>query len=445
MMGRYFGTDGIRGEANKTLSVHMAFKIGQYLGHYFNNDLKGRILIGKDTRLSSSMLEHALAAGICSGGSDAYLMHVCPTPAVAYVVKHHNFDAGVMISASHNPYYDNGIKLFDENGMKLSSELEAMIEEFIDDEFKIPLAVDTRIGETIDYQSGLDSYLDWLDETIDVDLSGMKIVIDVANGSATTTAERLLKRKHAEVVTLFNHPNGVNINNHCGSTYPELLQRAMLEHEGDVGFAFDGDADRLVMVDEAGKLFDGDKILYILSTYLKEYEHLNHETVVATIMSNLGLYKSLAKHDISVVQTRVGDKFVHQKMLEDNYTLGGEQSGHIIFNELSTTGDGLLTAMKILEIMVKTQRKASELVDGFKSYPQLLKNVPVKNKDKVLDDSEVKGLINQIQSELADDGRLLVRPSGTESLIRVMVEADSHDTCHKYVDLVINKIITKGL
>ncbi|NLA78065.1 MAG: phosphoglucosamine mutase [Erysipelothrix sp.] len=444
-MGRYFGTDGIRGEANKTLSVHTAFKIGLYLGHYFNDDLKGRILIGKDTRLSSSMLEHALAAGICSGGSDVYLMHVSPTPAVAYVTRHHNFDAGVMISASHNPYYDNGIKIFDQDGMKLSSDLEAMIEDFIDDEFKIPLAVDTRIGETIDYQSGLDSYLEWLSSLFDMDLKGMKVVIDVANGSATTTARRLLEAKEADVVTLFDHPNGVNINNHCGSTYPEALQKAVLEHNADVGFAFDGDADRLIVVDEQGRVLNGDHILYVVATHLNEYDQLNHNTIVATIMSNLGLFKSLEKHKVAVVQTRVGDKFVHQKMVEDNYNLGGEQSGHIIFSEHSTTGDGLLTAMKLLEIKKQTGLSMSDLVRDFKTYPQVLKNVSVKNKHKVLDDKEMKDLISTINYQLNDEGRILVRPSGTESLIRVMVEADTLDTCHKYVDQVINKIVTKGL
>lgn len=444
-MGRYFGTDGIRGEANKTLTVHTAFKIGQYLGDYFSNDFKGRIVIGKDTRISSSMFEHALAAGICSGGSDAYLMHVGPTPAIAYLTKTQNFNCGVMISASHNPYYDNGIKLFDGNGQKFPPEMEKGLEDFIDDVFQLQLASDTKIGEIIEYTSGLDSYLDWLDGLFDLDLSGLTIVIDAANGSATTTAERLLKRKNAHVIALFNNPNGVNINNHCGSTHPDSLQKAVLEHKADFGFAFDGDADRLIAVDEKGNLVDGDKILYACGTYLKENKSLKQNTVVATIMSNLGLFKALNQKNISVIQTQVGDKYVYQRMIEGDYTLGGEQSGHIIFKDLSTTGDGLLTALKLIEVVVNTKESLSNLVEPCKSYPQVLKNVPVKNKKTVLEDEEINQLIKDINETLNDNGRILVRPSGTESLIRVMVETDDLEKCDYYVDQVIDAIVMKGL
>lgn len=444
-MGRYFGTDGIRGEANKTLTVHTAFKIGLFLGNYFSNDCKGRIVIGKDTRLSSSMLEHALAAGICSGGSDAYLMHVGPTPAIAYLTRTHNFNCGVMISASHNPYYDNGIKIFDENGHKIPEEMEARLEDFIDDEFHLRLANDTKIGEIIDYASGLDSYVDWLDGMFDLDLSKYTIVIDAANGSATTTAERLLKKKNANVIALFNQPNGVNINNHCGSTHPESLQKAVIEYKADFGFAFDGDADRLIAVDSNGNLLDGDKILYVCSKHLKDNNLLKHNTVVATVMSNLGFLKALKRNDISVIQTQVGDKYVYQQMIQDDYTLGGEQSGHIIFKDLATTGDGLLTAMKLLEVVVHSEQNLAKLAEPCKSYPQILKNLSVKNKKAILDDEEINQLIEAISLELDENGRILVRPSGTESLIRVMVEADELEKCHYYVDKVINTIVRKGL
>ncbi len=444
-MGRYFGTDGVRGEANKTLTVHTAFKIGLYLGHYFSNDHKGRILIGKDTRISSSMLEHALAAGICSGGSDVYLMHVGPTPAVAYLTKHHHFNAGVMVSASHNPYYDNGIKIFDENGTKISEEIEQKLEDFIDDEFKIPLANDTKIGEIIDYRSGLESYIDWLDSLFEVDLTDTTVVIDAANGSATTTAKALLERKNATVISMYDQPNGVNINNHCGSTHPESIQKAVVENKASFGFAFDGDADRLIAVDEKGKLVDGDKIMFACGVYLNANRKLKQNTVVATVMSNLGLFKALNQKNISVIQTQVGDKYVYQKMIQDDYTLGGEQSGHIIFKDLATTGDGLLTAMKLIEVVLKTNTSLSSIVEPCKSFPQVLKNLPVKNKKVVLEDDEINELISSINDELSDNGRILVRPSGTESLIRVMVEADSEDKCHHYVDKVIDKIVMKGL
>lgn len=444
-MGRYFGTDGIRGEANKTLTVHTAFKIGHYLGDYFSNEYKGRIVIGKDTRISSSMFEHALAAGICSGGSDAYLMHVGPTPAIAYLTKTQNFDCGVMISASHNPYYDNGIKLFDKNGEKFPPEMEKGLEDFIDDVFQLRLASDTKIGEIIEYTSGLDSYLDWLDELFDVDLSGYTVVIDAANGSATTTAQRFLEKKKANVIAIFNKPNGVNINNHCGSTHPESLQKAVLEHKADFGFAFDGDADRLIAVDENGNLLDGDKILYACGIYSKDKKTLKQDTIVATVMSNLGLFKALNQKNISVIKTQVGDKHVYQRMIEGDYTLGGEQSGHIIFKDLSTTGDGLLTAMKLIEVVVNTKQSLASLVEPCKSYPQVLKNVSVKNKKTVLEDKEISDLIEEINVILNDNGRILVRPSGTESLIRVMVETDEVEKCNYYVNLVIDAIVMKGL
>jgi phosphoglucosamine mutase len=444
-MGRYFGTDGIRGEANKTLTVHTAFKIGLFLGNYFSNEYKGRIVIGKDTRISSSMLEHALAAGICSGGSDAYLMHVGPTPAIAYLSRTQHFNCGVMISASHNPYYDNGIKIFDDKGQKIAEDLESQLEDFIDDEFHVSLACDTKIGEIIDYSSGLDSYLEWMDGLFDVDLSGYTIVIDTANGSATTTAQRLLEKKNANVIAMFGQPNGVNINNHCGSTHPESLQKAVIEHKASFGFAFDGDADRLIAVDENGNLVDGDKIIYACASYLKSKNQLKQNTVVATVMSNLGLLKALNQDNISVIQVQVGDKYVYQRMIDGDYTLGGEQSGHIIFKDLATTGDGLLTAMKLIEVVVHSKQNLAKLVEPCKSYPQVLKNIPVKNKRAVLEDQEINKLIDEINTMLNNNGRILVRPSGTESLIRVMVETDEEEKCNYYVDQVIDTIVMKGL
>jgi phosphoglucosamine mutase len=444
-VGRYFGTDGIRGEANKTLTVHTAFKIGQFLGHYYKTEQKGKVLIGKDTRISSSMLEHALIAGICSGGSDAYLMHVGPTPAVAYLARTHDFNCGVMISASHNPYYDNGIKIFDHSGTKIADDLEAQLEDFIDDEFRLPLASDTMIGESIDFQQGLDDYLNWMENLFDFDLKGYRVIIDVANGSATTTAKRLFEKLGADVVSMYDTPNGVNINNHCGSTHPDNLQKAVLKHKANFGFAFDGDADRLIAVDELGQLVDGDKIMYACGVYLNRKKQLKKNTVVATVMSNLGLFKALNHMNVSVVQTQVGDKYVYQQMIQDDYTLGGEQSGHIIFKDLATTGDGLLTAMKLIEVVVSQQQPLSEIVKPCQAFPQVLKNVSVKDKKSVLDDLEINQLIVAINDDLNDSGRILVRPSGTESLIRVMVEADQVDKCHHYVDQVIDMIVMKGL
>ncbi len=444
-MGRYFGTDGIRGEANKTLTVHTAFKIGHFLGHHFKSDQKGKIVIGKDTRISSSMLEHALVAGICSGGSDAYLMHVGPTPAIAYLVRTHDFDCGVMISASHNPYYDNGIKIFDHSGTKISDHLEVKLESFIDDEFYLPLASDTMIGESIDFQQGLDDYLNWMEQLFDFNLKGYKVVIDAANGSATTTAKRLFEKMGADVISMYDSPNGVNINNHCGSTHPESLQKAVLKHASHFGFAFDGDADRLIAVDELGQLVDGDKIMYACGVHLNRKKQLKKNTVVATVMSNLGLFKALNQMSISVVQTQVGDKYVYQQMIQDDYTLGGEQSGHIIFKDLATTGDGLLTAMKLIEVVVTQNQSLSEIVKPCQAFPQVLKNLPVKDKKSVLDNSDINDLISVINEELNDSGRILVRPSGTESLIRVMVEADEVDKCHYFVDQVIDMIVMKGL
>ncbi len=444
-MGRYFGTDGIRGEANKTLTVHTAFKIGHFLGNHFKADDKGNIVIAKDTRISSSMLEHALVAGICSGGSNAFLLGVAPTPAVAYLTKNKDFGCGVMISASHNPYYDNGIKIFDHSGTKITDDMEARLEDFIDDEYHLPLASDTMIGECFDYTHGLDDYLQWMKNLFDIDLKGYKIVIDSANGSATTTAKRLLQMMNAEVISLYDQPNGVNINNHCGSTHPENLQKAVLKHQANVGFAFDGDADRLIAVDEKGQLVDGDKIMYACGVYLNRKKQLKKNTVVATVMSNLGLFKALNQMNISVVQTQVGDKYVYQQMIQDDYTLGGEQSGHIIFKDLATTGDGLLTAVKLAEAIVSSKLSLSKIVEPCISFPQVLKNVPVKDKKRVLDDDEIASLIDSINGELNDSGRILVRPSGTESLIRVMVEADEIDKCHQHVDRVIDLIITKGL
>ncbi len=444
-MGKYFGTDGIRGRANDTLTVHMAFAVGSYLGHLFSKEGKGRILIGKDTRISSSMFESAIAAGATAAGCDVYMLGISPTPAVAYLVKKENFDCGVMISASHNPYYDNGIKVFDSQGSKLSAVLEVEIEQYIDGETDILFALDGNIGRIVDYSEGLTHYLDWMASLFDFDIRNKRIVIDCANGSAVSTAKRMLNRFHAEVIAIHDSPDGTNINTDCGSTHPKHLQEAVIEMKADVGFAFDGDADRLIAVDEYGNLIDGDKILYACGLHLKKYQALPKNAIVTTVMSNLGLYKALEKEDIQFIQTQVGDKYVYEQMLLQDIHLGGEQSGHIIFKNHATTGDGLLTAMKLLEVMADSGQSLAMLTEPVSIYPQLLKNVRVNDKQAVMEDVHLKEKILHLEDQLHGNGRILVRPSGTEPLVRVMVEAQSEELCLQLVQEVIDLIVTKGL
>lgn len=444
-MGRYFGTDGIRGKANETLYVQRAFQVGRYLGYYFSKTGKGRILVGKDTRLSSGMFENAIAAGASASGADVYLLGTCPTPSVAYLVKREQFSCGVMISASHNPYYDNGIKVFSQAGIKLSAEIEGLIEDYIDGLTEIPLVSGDKIGQIVRYDEGLEHYLDWIESLFDFRLESFHLALDLANGSATTTAEKLLRRMGAHCTVIHSEPNGININTQCGSTHPGSLQELMKSGIFDLGLAFDGDADRLIAVDPNGELIDGDYVLYICGKYLKEAGHLRGNTVVSTVMANLGFFKAMEQLGIATESTQVGDKYVYECMVKKDYMLGGEQSGHIIFKEHATTGDGLLTALKLLEVMHKTGKGIVELKDGLKIYPQLLINVPVKDKEAAMQADPIVKEVAAINEELQGNGRILVRPSGTEPLVRVMVEAESDELCHHYVYRVVDLIEQSGL
>ncbi len=443
-MGRYFGTDGIRGKANVTLSAERAFLTGRYLGYVFSKERKGKILIGKDTRISSSMYEMAVAAGAISQGADVYFLGTCPTPAVTYLVLKDGFDCGVMISASHNPYYDNGIKVFNNRGLKLEASIEDEIEDYLDGKSVIEYATEDKIGTSFDYSAGLNEYLDWLESMFDFDLAGMKLAIDCANGSSSVTAKRLLEKMGAEVTAINCSPNGTNINLNCGSTHPEGLQELVRNGNYDLGLAFDGDADRLIAVDAEGELMNGDYILYICGKHLGAKGELNDHVVVSTVMANLGFFKALERCGLKSVSTQVGDKYVYDCMVKNDYVLGGEQSGHIIFKKHATTGDGLLTALKLLEVMKETGKSMTELAEGLTIFPQLLVNQRVKDKMTVLNDEEINHAIDQVSEELGTSGRILVRPSGTEPLIRVMVEAETEEICHHYVYKILDLIQEKG-
>lgn len=439
-MGKYFGTDGVRGRANEGLTLDMAIQIGQYLGMYYGKEKHARILIGKDTRLSGDMFELGLAAGATSMGAQVYLLGVCPTPAVSYLIQKERFDCGIMVSASHNPYYDNGIKVFNHNGEKMEEEVLLQIEDYIDGKSELTLNTGDKIGEYFEWQDGLEIYMSWLKEIVPVDLSGFKIAVDNANGSATSTAIETLDSLGATVEAISNSPNGININKNCGSTHPEKLQQMVKEGDYDIGLAFDGDADRLIAVNAKGELVDGDYILYICSRYMKSVNRLNKNMCVTTVMANLGLYKALDANKIDYVQTPVGDKYVFEEMQKNDYYLGGEQSGHIIFYENAVTGDGLLTALKLLEIMKNTGKSLEELSEGLFIYPQLLKNVKVNDKEAALKDEALWKVIKEVEDELKDEGRILVRPSGTEPLVRVMVEAKTDELCQLYVQRVVDFI-----
>lgn len=435
-MGKYFGTDGIRGKANVELTADKAFLIGKALGYYLPHQ---KIVVGMDTRLSGGMLKSAVCAGLCASGADAYDIGVVPTPAVAYLTAQDDFVAGVMISASHNPYYDNGIKIFNHQGVKIDDELERKIEAVLDG-FDIPLVSDTKIGRVIPFETGLERYKDYLKKTVPVNLNGLKIAIDAANGSATVTAYEILSELGAQCIIINNTPDGININADCGSTHPQTLQTFVKSEGCDIGLAFDGDADRLIAVDETGALFDGDKTLYVCGKYMHQHRQLPGDTVVTTVMANLGLYKALSALQIHTEQTQVGDKYVYDNMIKNGFDLGGEQSGHIIFRAHATTGDGLLTALKLLEIMRNEAKSLSELSADLKIYPQLLKNVKVQDKKKALENAQLKALIATHEEALHGEGRILVRPSGTEPLVRVMVEAASEDICASIVDDVVAQI-----
>ena len=444
-MGKYFGTDGFRGEANVGLTVNHAFKVGRFLGNYYGKDHKAKIVIGKDTRRSSYMFEYALAAGLTASGADAYLLHVTSTPSVSYVVRTEEFDCGIMISASHNPFYDNGIKIINGNGYKLEAEVENLIEEYIDNETDdIPLATGENIGRTVDYVLGRNRYLGYLISLPTKSFKDIRVGLDCANGSAHQIATAVFNALGAKTYVINAEPDGTNINTDCGSTHIEKLQEFVKANKLDIGFAYDGDADRCLAVDENGNLIDGDAILYICGNYLKNKGELNDNKVVTTIMSNMGLYKAFDEIEIGYEKTDVGDKYVSENMVTNGYSLGGEQSGHIIFSKYATTGDGVLTSLKLMDAMIDSKRKISELAEGFKIYPQLLVNLKVSDKDIVMNDSDVLKANEEAEVELNGDGRVLLRKSGTEPLIRVMVEAKTDEKCKETANKIIEVIKAKG-
>ena len=446
-MSKYFGTDGFRGEANKTLTVDHAFKVGRFLGWYYsqNKTEKCRIVIGKDTRRSSYMFEYALAAGITASGADAYLLHVTTTPSVAFVTKTDEFDCGIMISASHNPYHDNGIKVMNGKGEKLDEETIKKIEEYIDgDPDSVPLATGADIGRTVDYSAGRNRYIGFLISLATRSFKNMKVALDCSNGSASAIAKSVFDALGAETHVINNNPDGTNINDGCGSTHPESLQQFVKDNGCDIGFAYDGDADRCFAVDETGRLINGDLILYICGKYLKDKGQLEKNTVVTTIMSNIGLYKAFDAEGISYEKTAVGDRFVYENMLANGFKLGGEESGHIIFGKYASTGDGILTSLMIMEVVLEMKTSLSKLAEPVTIYPQLLRNVRVKDKNETMNDADVLAAVKKAEEALGDNGRILVRGSGTEPLVRVMVEAETDEICSKYVNDVIEVINSKG-
>ena len=445
-MGKYFGTDGFRGEANVVLTVEHAFKVGRYLGWYFGREHKARIVIGKDTRRSSYMFEYALASGLTASGADAYLLHVTTTPSVSYVVRTEDFDCGLMISASHNPFYDNGIKVINGQGHKMEAEVEAKIEAYIDGEIEeLPLATKEDIGCTIDYAAGRNRYIGHLISLATRSFKDMKIGLDCANGSAFSIAKSVYDALGAKTYVINNEPNGTNINTNCGSTHIEILQQYVREKKLDVGFAFDGDADRCIAVDGNGNVVDGDLILYVCGKYLMEQGRLEDNTIVTTVMSNLGLYKACDRVGMNYEQTAVGDKYVYENMLQNGYVLGGEQSGHTIFSKHARTGDGVLTSLMIMEVIMEKKQSLAKLCEDVKIYPQLLKNVRVTDKKTARENPAVQKAVEEVTAALGSEGRILVRESGTEPVIRVMVEAATDEICEKHVNQVIQVMETEGL
>jgi len=442
---KYFGTDGFRGEANVGLNVVHAYKVGRFLGWYYGQEHKARIVIGKDTRRSSYMFEDALASGLTASGADVYLLHVTPTPSVSYVVRTEQFDCGIMISASHNPYYDNGLKVINGNGHKLEAEIEEKIEEYIDaPEDNIPLATRDQIGCTVDYAIGRHRYIGYLMSLATRSFKNVRVGLDCANGSSYSVAKGVFDALGAKTFAIGMNPDGTNINDGCGSTHIDNLQKYVVENNLDVGFAYDGDADRCLAIDDKGEVIDGDAILYLCGCYMQEKGELNNNTIVTTVMSNLGLYKALDKKGIAYEKTAVGDKYVNACMTENGHALGGEQSGHIIFSKYAVTGDGVLTSLMLMEVMLEKKQKLSELRKELKIYPQVLKNVRVADKSAARNDQDVVAAAKAVEKELGSDGRILLRESGTEPLIRVMVEAGTEKLCNQYVDQVIAVLEKKG-
>ena len=456
-MGKYFGTDGFRGEANVTLTADHAYKVGRFLGWYYNikrpaGAEPAKILIGKDTRRSSYMFEYTLAAGITASGADAYLLHVTTTPSVAYVTRMDEFDCGVMISASHNPFYDNGIKLLNGNGEKMDQETIDLVEAYIDGDLnvfgahyeEIPFATREKIGRTVDYVSGRNRYIGYLISLGVFSFKGIKVGLDCANGSSWNIAKSVFDALGAKTYVINAEPDGTNINRNAGSTHIQVLQKFVVDNGLDVGFAYDGDADRCLCVDEKGNVVTGDHILYLLGCYMKERGQLDNNTVVTTVMSNFGLYKAFDKKGIEYAKTKVGDKYVYEYMVQNHCRVGGEQSGHIIISKYATTGDGILTSLKVMEVMLARKKKLSQLYEDLTIYPQVLKNVKVKSKPDAQNDPEVQKAVAAVAEALGDTGRILVRESGTEPVIRVMVEAATEEECQKYVDDVVDVICARG-
>ena len=445
-MGKYFGTDGFRGEANKDLTYEHAIKIGRFLGWYYgaNQGKKAKIVIGKDTRRSSYMFEYALCTGLMASGADAYIMHVTTTPSVAYIARTDDFDCGIMISASHNPFSDNGIKLLNSNGEKMDEETILKVEDYIDGKLEVPVAEGHDIGRTVDYVAGRNRYIGYLISLSKFSFKGKKVGLDCANGASWAIAKGVFDALGAKTYVINAEPDGYNINTDCGSTHIEHLQKFVVDNGLDVGFAYDGDADRCLCVDEKGNVVTGDHIMYIYGLYMKERGKLLNNKVVTTVMSNFGLYKALDKVGIEYEKTKVGDKYVYENMVTYGNRIGGEQSGHIIFTKYATTGDGILTSIKMMEVMLAKEKPMSELAAPVVFYPQVLKNVRVKSKPDAQNDPDVQAAVAKVAEELGDEGRILVRESGTEPVIRVMVEAGSDEICEKYVDGVIDVITAKG-
>ena len=458
-MGKYFGTDGFRGEANETLTADHAYQVGRFLGWYFGemkrragDERAPRIVIGKDTRRSSYMFEYSLVSGLVASGADAYLLHVTTTPSVAYIARVDGFECGIMISASHNPYYDNGIKLINGQGEKMEESVIALVEDYLDGNLvlfgkkwdQVPFAKRDKIGRTVHYVSGRNRYIGYLISLGLYSFKGVKVGLDCANGSAWNIAKSVFDALGAKTYVINAEPNGTNINLNAGSTHIEGLQKFVVENGLDVGFAYDGDADRCLCVDEKGQVISGDHILYVYGRYMKDRGKLTNNTVVTTVMSNFGLYKAFDELGIDYAKTAVGDKYVYEYMMTNGCRLGGEQSGHIIFSKYASTGDGILTSLKMMEVMMARKQPMSELTRDLKIYPQVLKNVRVRDKAAAQADEAVREAVQQVADALGDTGRILVRESGTEPLIRVMVEAESEEQCHAYVDQVVDVIRARG-
>lgn len=437
-MKKYFGTDGIRGVANQDLTPELSFKLGRVLGTVFQKENeKVSILIGRDTRLSGEMLEMAIISGLLSSGANVMRLGVISTPGVAYLTKALSATCGIMISASHNPYYDNGIKIFGSDGYKLMDDVELQIEALIDQDDDLFRPINEGIGRVENFFEGMHKYLSFIQKSIPNTFEGLKIAVDCANGSTSNLAPQLFANLGADVLLLNNAPNGLNINVNSGSTHIATLQHFVRENDVHLGVAFDGDGDRIIVVDEKGNVIDGDGILFIMGKYLKNKQRLQKDLIVSTVMSNIGFYKALNKHGLTSVKTQVGDRYVLEEMLKNGYNLGGEQSGHIIFLDYATTGDGLLTAVQLINVLVETELPLSELAKDMVTYPQVLKNIRVKSKENIMKDERVLSKIRSVEEVLGEDGRVLVRPSGTEDLLRIMVEAQTDELANKYVDEII--------